>query len=269
MSYLNRLFFRPKPTLKFAGETALGACTRKPDNRTLKQLTNNINYFSKKDQGIGWHSGDLKDMPLEAQKFASDLCEMACHGHISPQNRNMLEKDKFGTKIIHKLIGHLPEIAKENPAAIRFGQEIINNLRPGTANHVLTALSDVFKFKGIGDRLDAVKGMIGHIAKEIFGSDGGCATFKQEGNFVKVLGALLDPKADTKKIAVLPKVMKVAENAPLDKVYVNPVKLAHSSASAEKIQENLATFEQLQEPLSHRTDCFNLTKFLENNTNLT
>lgn len=269
MSYLNRLFFRPKPTLKFAGESMLGACSRKPDNRTLKQLSNNISYFSKKDRGIGWHSGDLKDMPLEAQKFASDLCEMACHGHISPQNRNILEKDMFGTTVLHKLIGSLPEIAKENPAAIRFGQEIINNLKPGTANHVLTAFSDVFNMKGIGEHLDAVKGMIGHIAKSTFGGDGGCATFKQESNFVKVLKAFFTPEADAKKIAVLPKVMEVAENTPLDKVYVNPVKLAQSKISAEKLQENLAAFEQLQEPLSHRTDCFNLTKFLENNTNLT
>ena len=110
--------------------------------------------------------------------------------------------------------------------------------------------------------------MVGHIAKDIFGGNSKASTFKQEENFVKVLKALLNPKADPKKIAILPKAMELAENTPLDKVYVNPVRLAHSPISAEKLSENLATFEQLQEPLSHRTDCVNLTKFLENNTNL-
>lgn len=269
MSFVNKLFFKPRPTLRFSGETGLGACTRKTDNRTLKQLAANIDYFSKKDVGIGWHKGDLKNMPVEAQRFASDLCELSCHKHISPDNRNVLERDVFGMSVFHKIIMSLPEAAKENPVAIRFGQEMIDNLKAGTANHMLTVFSDIFNAKGMAEHLDAAKGLIKHIANESFGGNNSCTTFKQEGNFVKVLSALLNPKVDPKKVAILPKAMELAENTPLEKVYVNPVKLAHSKISAETMAENLATFEQLQEPLSHRTDCFNLTKFLENNTNLT
>lgn len=268
MTFLNKLFFKSRPTLRFSGETGLGACTRKADNRTFKQLATNIDYFSKKDGAIGWHSGDLKDMPVESLRFASDLCEMACHGHISPENRNLQERGLFGEKVLHKIISILPQISKENPAAIRFGQEVINNLKASSANHVLTSFAEIFNIKSASQHLDAVKGLVGHIAKDIFGGNSKASTFKQEENFVKVLKALLNPKADPKKIAILPKAMELAENTPLDKVYVNPVKLAHSKVSAEKMAENLATFEQLQEPLSHRTDCVNLTKFLENNTNL-
>lgn len=268
MRIFNKLFYKPRPTLKFAKDVGLGACKRDVDTRTVKQLTSNINYFAKKDGGIGWHMGDLRDMPVEAQKFASDICEMACHSHISPSNRNMLECDQFGLKILHNLIGSLPELAKENPAAIRFGQEIINNLKAGSANHVMTVFSDLFNVKAMAAHFDAAKGMIKHVAQDIFGENSGCSAFKQEDNFVKVMKALLSPNADPNKVALLPKAMELAENTPLDKVYINPVRLAHSRISAEKLSENLATFEQLQEPLSHRTDCVNLTKFLENNTNL-
>ena len=268
MRILNKLFYKPRPTLKFAKDVGLGVCKREADTRTVKQLAVNIDYFAKKDALIGWHSGDLKDMPVEAQKFASDICEMACHSHISPSNRNMLECDQFGAKILHNLIGNLPELSKENPAAIRFGQEIINNLKAGSANHMMTVFSELFKVKEMAKHFDAAKGMVKHIAQEVFGDNSGFSAFKQEDNFVKVMKTLLSPNADPKKVAMLPKAMELAQNTPLDKVYINPVRLAHSDISAEKLSENLAAFEQLQEPLSHRTDCVNLTKFLENNTNL-
>ena len=129
------------------GWTQWGNIKREPDNRTTKQLLENIDYFAAKFPEVAQFKKELKSMNPKHLGLVSDVCELANTHELVNKGIDIKNLNADGKTFFQFLIEKLPKISKENPAAIELSQAIIDNSDTIASKYALASIAPLYECK--------------------------------------------------------------------------------------------------------------------------
>jgi len=268
MAIINKIFDNVmKPVLRFDGWQTMGAYRRPADNRTTKQLLANIEYFAETNPEVAKFKKELKSMKPEHLGLVSDICELAEKKDMLSTNINIKELTYNGKSLFTAIIERLPKASKENPEALNFAQEVINQTDTTASKYFLAAFLELFKHPEASRHLAATKPFIKDIAEATL-KGGYTMDFSKERKFVNAIDNFVNPDVKAENIEFLSQVSKAAQAAPLKTCYINPSEILNNKIPLEQMKENLETFNSIVNNLAKQTDETDLSAFVSNNVNL-
>ena len=262
-----RDFAKQEPVFRFGGFQCMGAHTKPADTRTTEQLLANIDYFAQHNPEVAQFKNELKQMNPEHLGLVSDICELANRREMLPTNIDIRNPKQVGKNIFAKWIEKLPKASKENPEALNFTQEVINQTDSTASKYFLASAVDLLDHPEVAKHLASTKPLVKEIAKAAL-KGGYTMDYSKEKNFVDAVGAFVNPASDARKIEMLTDVIKAANEAPIENVYIDSIPFIQSKTPVEQIEENLKVFPEVAKGLSKQTNEVNITDFLTRNVNL-
>ncbi len=256
------------PVFRFGGWQTMGAHTRPADTRTTEQLLTNIDYFAQRNPEVAQFKKELKSMKPEHLGLVSDICELANHREMLSTNIDIKTPFKDGEKSLFAfLMEKLPKASKENPEALNFAQEVINQTDNTASKYFLGSFRQVFEAPELAKHLQVTKPYVKGIAE---GTLKGAYTmdYSKERNFVESLAAYINTGADTDKIKMLDKILKLGNETQIENMSFDGIQFIHSKAPISQVEENMKVLPQLASNMANVKSNFNLTDFLTRNVNL-
>ena len=255
-----------KPTLRFGCWQKMGAGTRPADTRTTEQLLTNIEYFAQNNPEVAKIKKDLKTMNPKFLGLVSDICELANRHEMLSQNINMKAlKTNNGQSLFSFILEKLPRASKENPKALEFTQEIINQTDTTASKYFLADFGGIMDVKEASKHLEATKPLIKTIAGNTL-SGGLKMDFEKEKNFMNIIKILVHPDAKTEKISMIPKIEDAVSVLP-DSAQMYIDRFVRSSAPIPQIEANIPQLKMACQEAQKRGEIFDINKFLTTNVN--
>ncbi len=231
----------------------------------------NIDYFAEKLPEVAKFKKELKAMAPEHLGLASDICELGTHREMLPTHIDIRKTAPNKKSLLEFLMEKLPIASKENPNALDFTKEVINNTDTIASKYFLSSFAPIFEHPEAGKHLSATKPLVKDIADTTL-QGGFRMDFEKENNFVNSLWQFINPKVNPENIEVLDKTLKTVENLPksCDKLncIIDSDTIINSKIPSAKMKENLSTFTEIAENLSKQTNEVNLSDFMTKNVNL-
>lgn len=271
MGILNNVTKTIKPTFRFNGWEKMGANVRPQDTRTTEQLLANIDYFADKLPEVAKFKKELKAMAPEHLGLASDICELGTRQDMLPTNIDIRKSAQNKKSLLEFLMEKLPKASKENPEALAFSKEVINNTDTIASKYFLNEFAVMLDHPEAGKHFRATKPLVKDIAEATL-QGGYKMDYEKENNFVKSLWQFINPKVNPENIEVLDKTLKTVEKLPKScddlSCVVDSNTILNSKTPITKMRENLETFKQIAENLGKQAKEVNLSDFITKNTNL-
>ena len=257
---------KPQVTRRLFHEAwnTMGHIKRTPDNRTTKQLLENIDYYAQKYPEVAQFKDELKKMNPKHLGLVSDICELANHYELINTAIDINKPASNGKSLFQFLLEKLPKASKENPSSIELSQEIINNTSPTAAKYTLVALSPLYDCKKDAKHIEATIPLVSDIAEATL-QGGYTMDYSKEQKFANGIKSLISPDVSVEKLQFLSKLLKIGEKSKANCI-TDAFPFVTNTTPIEKINENLETFKKLDENMDSKT--INLTEFLEKNVNL-
>ncbi len=255
------------PVFRFGGFEAMGAHTKAPDTRTTEQLLTNIDYFAERNPEVADFKKELKSMNPKHLGLVSDICELANRVEMLNTGINIKKPAENGGKSLFAfLMEKLPKASKENPEALDFAQEVINQTDSIASKYYLASSTGLFDHPEAAEHLKAAKPLVKEIARAAL-SGGYTMDYSKERSFVETLSRFINKKAHIEKIKILPEVIKTADSVE-GTVYIDSVPFIYKDTPMMQIRENLARFPQeAKKAIAKGQSEFNITDFLTQNVN--
>ncbi len=254
------------PTYRFDDFLKMGAHTKTADTRTTEQLLENIEYFADRYPEVARFKQDLKSMNPKHLGLVSDICELAERCNF-PNRLDIKQVDpKKGKSLFAFLMEKLPKVSKENPEALNFTQEVINQTDSTTSRYFLASSTDLFDHPELAEHMSATKPLVKNIAEQTL--DGSYdMDYLDKKSFMGFLRALINPNAKTEKISLVPKLVKAAEQSPGENaLYLDS--FVSSSAPVKQVEENLKVVPQVADMFAKEGKSLDFVDFVNNNVNL-
>ena len=230
---------KEKPVYRF-NETfqTMGAQVRPADTRTPGQVLATMEDLAKRNPDIAEFMTELKKMNPEHQKLAADTMELARMHEMLPTNIDMNQKNpQTGKSLLQAVLNILPKASKENPAIIDFTKEVINNTDSTTAKYFLASFPE--------QHLKASIPIVKNIAEQTL-SGGYTMDFSKQKNFMDFIATLINRESRPEKIALLPKLTKVADEIPGENMlYLDS--FIRSNTPVEQVEKNFETVKDVAE----------------------
>ena len=259
---------KEKPVYRF-NETfqTMGAQVRPADTRTPGQVLATMEDLAKRNPDIAEFMTELKKMNPEHQKLAADTMELARMHEMLPTNINMNQKNpQTGKSLLQAVLNILPKASKENPAIIDFTKEVINNTDSTTAKYFLASFPDNALKTEFAQHLKASIPIVKNIAEQTL-SGGYTMDFSKQKNFMDFIATLINRESKPEKIALLPKLTKVADELPGENMlYLDS--FIRSNTPVEQVEKNFETVKDVAEMMNKKGSSFDIVDFLNNNVNL-
>ncbi len=245
----------------------IGFVQRSADNRTNEQIINTINEILKKSPEIEEFAGDLHKMDRKYLGLAADTLELSQRMELLPTAINMNKiSQENGMSLIQKIMQVLPKASKENPGALEFTQEVINNTDTITSKYFLANLMGVIDKPELSNHFIAAKPMVREIAEQTL-SGGYTMDYSKQRNFMKFVQTLVNPDVRIDKLELLPKLSKTADNiAGENPIYLE--KFLQSDAPSTLVEENITTLPKVAELFEAEDKTFDIVDFITKNVNL-
>lgn len=259
-----------KPSFRFSGWQQMGAFTRAADKRTTEQLLTNIDYFAEKLPEVARFKNQLKEMNPKYLGLVSDICEFGNRMEMMPTNINIRKPIANGKSLLEFLMEKLPVASKENPEALNFTQEVINQTDTTASKFFLGAYTPIFEHPETSRHLAATRPLVKDIAQLTLNGRY-TMDYSKEQKFVNALNAYINPSVNPEKIEIINETLRTVENLPETIDLTCSVKgseIINSELSPAQMRENLKLFTQLAENISQKTKEFDLTNFITRNINL-
>lgn len=256
-----------EPAFRFGGWQTMGAHTKALDTRSTEQLLANIEYFAKKNPEVAKFKEELKAMNPKHLGLVSDICELANKSDMLYTDINLKDSKQVGKNIFAAWMEKLPKASKENPAALEFAQEVINQTDSTASKYFLASTDGLLEHPEAAEHLKATQPLVKDIAEATL-SGGYTMDFSKEKNFMDAVSAYINPKADVEKIKLMPEMIKVADSIPEStNIYIDSLPFIHSNVPMGKIRENMEVFPKVANNLDQGKS-INMTDFLMKNVNL-
>ena len=167
MSLINKIsnVVSKEPVFRFGGWQAMGAHTKAPDTRTTEQLLANIDYFAQKNPEVAKFKSDLKAMNPKYLGLVSDICELTNRSNMLNTNINLKDPKQVGKNVFAAWIEKLPKASKENPEALEFTQEVINQTSSDASKYFLASSTELLDHPEFSEHLKATKPLVKGIAE--------------------------------------------------------------------------------------------------------
>lgn len=271
MGLIGKLIKSIEPTFRFNGWEKIGAQVRPQDTRTTEQLLANIDYFAEKLPEVAKFKKELKAMAPEHLGLASDICELGSRKEMISAPIDIRQSSPNKKSLLEFLMEKLPKASKENPEALNFSKEVINNTDTTASKYFLNEFAGMLDHPEASKHLSATKPLIKDIAEATL-QGGHRWDYEKECNFVNSLWQFINPKVNPENIEVLDKTLRTVENLPksCDKLncIIDSDTIINSKIPSAKMKENLSTFTEIAENLSKQTNEVNLSDFMTKNVNL-
>ena len=255
------------PTLRFQEAfSVMGAHTKPTDTRTTEQLLENIEYFAERNPEVARLKKELKSMNPKHLGLVSDICELADKHEMLNTNIDMKKLVVQGKSLFAALIEKLPKASKNNPEALNFAQEVINQTDNTASKYFLASAVDMFDHPEASRHLSAARPLVKDIAKQTL-SGGYLMDYSKEKNFMDFIRILLNPSAKPEKIEMISKLAKAADKIPGENVlYLDD--FVKSNTPVKQVEENLKIVPQVAEMFAKEGKKLDIVNFVNNNTNL-
>ena len=264
---INNVSKQAEPVFRFGGWEQLGAQVRPKDERTVEQLYATIDALAKRNPAVKEFVKDLKSMNPKYLNLAADTMELSSRSEMLMTDIDMNKvSPQTGKSLLQHLLGIYPKASKENPQALDFAQEVINNTDTLTSKYFLADLNEIFEVPQAAKHLEALKPMVKPIAEATI-NGGYLGTFEKQENFVSLLRGVLTPQAKPEKISLLPKLSEIADNAKgTYKIVLN--KFVQSNTPLRQVEENLEILPQVLQNAERQGKSIDIVDFANNNVNL-
>ncbi|MDR1167688.1 MAG: hypothetical protein LBK53_02195 [Heliobacteriaceae bacterium] len=250
------------------GFSLLGAQKRPPDARTAEELRQTFQAYAQKIPEVKAFLPELENLNPKHYGIVADVIELSKAAPLLSLKINFFVKDKAGKTFLSFLLEQMGWASKNNPSAVDFAGEVINNTDILTSKYFLVKFSNAFKIKELGKHFEAAKPMVSDIAESALGGDY-AMNFSKRDNFVGSLGVLTSKSAKLDKVSLLKtlsdKIDSIASNS---EYAVSIDEFVTSEVPVSKIKDNLETLVQAAQLAESRGVIIDPVKFVLNNTNL-
>lgn len=256
------------PVFRFKGGIMkLGAQTRPSDTRTSAQVLATMDELAKRNPDINEFMAEIKKMKPEHQQLASDTMELAGLHEMLPTNIDMNKKlPQTGRSILQSVLAILPKASKENPAALDFAKEVINNTDTTTAKYFFAAFPENALKTEYSEHLKASIPMVKDIAEQTL-NGGYTMDFSKQQNFMDFIGTLINKDAKPEKISLLPKLVKTADEIPGENpLYIDS--FVRSNTPVTQVEKNLETVKDVAQMMQKEGKSLDIVDFVNRNVNL-
>lgn len=254
------------PTLRFDGFRAMGAHVKPADTRTTEQLLENIEYYAQRNPEVAMFKEELKSMNPKHLGLVSDICEIANGGEFRGFGIDIKKPVSNGKSLFAFLMEKLPKASKENPKALDFAQEVINNTDNTTSKYFLTEFTGVIDRPELGRHFEALKPMVKDIAQQTLNGSH-TMDFEKQKNFMDFIKVMINPESKPEKISMLQKLVKAADEIPgNNELYIDD--FVRSNAPVSRVEENLKTVPLVAEMFAKDGKSIDIVDFVNNNINL-
>lgn len=258
-----------QPVYRFGGGfMTMGAQVRPADTRTTGEVIATMEALAERNPDIKQFLAEIKKMPLEHMKLASDTMELARMSEMlsGPQIVMNRKHPQSGKTLLQSILEVLPKASKENPAALDFAQEVINNTDTTTSKYFLAAIKDAFLKTELAEHLKAAKPMVKPIAEQTL-AGGYTMDFSKQESFVNFIATLVNKNANPDKIAFLPKLSRAVDDMPgVHPLYIGD--FVKSNTPLKQVEENLETVKDVAKLVHENGKSINIVDFVTKNINL-
>lgn len=249
-----------------------GAQVRPKDTRNPEQLCKFMDGLAEKYPSLKEFVKDLKTMNPKHLSLAADTMEIATtHSLVAEGMSVPINKvnPTIGKSLTECLLGAFPKASKENPHALEFMQEVINNTDRKTIEYVLAELPDVIDKPQLGEHLKAVQPMIKDIAEQTIGSGFPRMDFEPQQNFMQFIKAMVNSDNNPKKISLLTKLIEAVDKCPADvTIPITMNKFTASDAPIQRVVDNIEILPEIATNAIKQGKSFDVVDFVNNNINL-
>lgn len=256
------------------GWSKSGAQVRPKDTRTPEQLCKFIDGIAEKHPQFKEFVNDLKTMNPKHLNLAADTMELATTHSLVQQGLMSVDmsakRSLFGGKsLIQTLLNAYPKASKENPQALEFMQEVINNTDRKTIEYVLYQITDVLDKPELGEHLKAVKPMVKNIAEKTIGTGFPRFDFQNQEKFMEFIRFMVDTSNNPQKINMLSKLTDVIDKCPPKHVFsIDVGKFIKSETPVEQVAKNLEILPEVATNSVKQGKSIDVVDFVNNNINL-
>lgn len=250
-----------------------GAQVRPKDTRTTKQLCTFIDGVAEKHPELKVFVEDLKKMNPKHLNLAADTMELATSHPLVASGMSVdmnIKRPLFNNKsLTQTLLKAFPKASKENPQALEFMQEVINNTDRKTIEYVLYQLTNVLDKPELAEHLNAVKPLVKEIADKTIGTGFPRYGFEDQEKFMEFIRFLVNTDNNPQKISLFSNLLDVINKCPANHVFsVDVGSFIKSKTPVEQVAKNLEILPEVANNAVRQNKTLNVVDFVNNNVNL-
>ncbi len=264
-----KVFTKAEPKSRFCGWELMAAQQRPIDDRTPEQLFATIDEYAKKNPVIKKFEKEIKEMNPKYLGLAVDTIELAARTNFAILNVNMNKViPDLGKSLLEHLLSIYPKASRENPKAMEFAQEVINNTDTLTSKYFLADMAPIFEHPKFADHLEAIKPLVKDIAESTI-TAGPYVNLERQIKFTDMIKSLLAPDVKPKKISLCRKLRDTIERyaKPDDKVRVYIDKFVKSDTPTKQVEQNIANLANVLPAARQSGKNFDVVDYVNNNVN--
>ncbi len=252
------------PLTRFGGWQHLGAVKRPVDTRTTEELYQTINLWAQKNPEVKEFLPHLKEMNPKHLGLVADTIELANRHSMFPTDINMKGQTSAGKTLLGVLLDIFPRASKENPNALDFAQEVINNTDSITSKYFLwQTTGGVLENKNVAEHFKAAKPLVEIFAKETLMPPNPMIYDKQR-DFMLLTRSVINEDTDPKRISLVKELVdKIKEKA-----WFDLGDIVFSKTPVSKMQDNLNSVGEVADMFIENGKYLDAGRFLNKNTNL-
>ena len=252
------------PITRFDGWQSLGAVKRPVDTRTAEELKSSIELWAKSNPEVKEFLPHLKEMNPKHLGLVADTIELANKKSMLPADLNLKSMTSKGKSLLGVLLDIFPRASKQNPNAMDFAQEVINNTDSITSKYFLwQTTGGVLENKKAAEHFKAAKPLVELFAKETLNPPNPLS-FENQGNFMFLIRNVINEDADPKKVSLIKEIFEKIDN----KGFLSVWDFVSSKAPIEKINDNLKTLGEAANLFNKNGKLLDAGEYLTQNTNL-
>ncbi len=190
----------------------MGAVSLKPRTNTQDEILNSLKAHAKDNAEIADFLEHLDEMDNKYLGLAHDIVDLSNCNERLIGSINMLDKANENHSFMGHILGMLPVVSRENPAALDLSQAVINNSDTINAKYFLINLFgfDLHKMSGLAEQFKAVKEVIPIIARDTL-SGGYLMDFSKNKEFFEFVKFLASSDSKPANVRMLNEIMKVIQ----------------------------------------------------------
>ena len=253
------------PLTRFDGWRTMGAVKHSADTRTAEELKETIKLWALANKEVKEFLPHLKEIREKHLGLVADTIELSMRRAMLPNDINLREPvEANGKSILGLMLDSYKVASKENPEALDFAQEVINNTDSRTAKvFFLESAGGVLENKDYSKQFKAATPLVEIFAKQTLNTPNPYS-FDNQKNFMFLVKSVVNEKANPAKISLV----KDFYNKIANKAYFNLFEFVANKAPVSKVEDNLNTVEQVADMFVREGKVLDAGKFVNRNTNL-
>ncbi len=249
---------------RFDGWNTLGAVKHPKDTRTVDELKDAIKTWALANKEVKEFLPHLNDMNPKHLGLVADTIELANRKACLPNDINLKSQTSAGKTLLGVLLDMIPVASKNNPNAVEFAQEVINNTDSITSKYFLWQLTgSPFLNKDYAEYFKAATPLVEIFAKSAL-EHPKIYSYENQMNFMNIIENVVNKDADIEKVGLLKPIYEKIK----DKGYIILDKFVTGKTPIEKIKDNLSTLDKVADLFHKNGKLLDAGEYLTKNTNL-